>query len=65
MRDFVSVYEVARACQMALEIPAAAGMAINISSGQAMTVKEVAERAIAGINNDIRPAITCNNSGAA
>ncbi|PWU07217.1 MAG: nucleoside-diphosphate-sugar epimerase [Terriglobia bacterium] len=58
-RDFVSVYDVARACRMALETPAAAGMAINISSGQAMTVKEVAERTIAAIGrHDIKPAIT-------
>ncbi len=60
-RDFVSVYDVARACRMALETPAAAGLAINISSGQAMTVKEVAERTIAAIGcSRIQPAITGN-----
>jgi|SRR5579871_428821 len=58
-RDFVSVYDVARACRLALETPAAAGTAMNISSGQAMTVREVAERTIAAIGrHDIEPAIT-------
>lgn len=48
-RDFVSVYDVARACRLALETPAAAGRSFNISSGQPMTVKEVAERTVAAI----------------
>jgi dTDP-L-rhamnose 4-epimerase len=57
-RDFVSVYDVARACRRALESPAA-GLAINISSGEAMTVKQVAERAIAAIGcSHIEPAVT-------
>jgi len=60
-RDFVSVYDVARACRLALETPGAAGLAMNISSGQAMTVKEVAERTVAAIGcPEIRPAITGN-----
>src|SRR5947208_3106909 len=50
-RDFVSVYDVARACGLALETPSAAGQAINISSGQAMTVLEVAERTITAIGH--------------
>jgi dTDP-L-rhamnose 4-epimerase len=58
-RDFVSVYDVARACRMALETPEAAGLAMNISSGEAMTVKEIAERTITAIGRDgIEPAIT-------
>jgi dTDP-L-rhamnose 4-epimerase len=48
-RDFVSVYDVARACRLALESSDADGMAINISSGVAMTVKEVAQRTISAI----------------
>jgi dTDP-L-rhamnose 4-epimerase len=60
-RDFVSVYDVARAVHLALERPEAAGLALNISSGQAITVKEVAERTIAAIGrSDIQPAITGN-----
>lgn len=58
-RDFVSIYDVARACRLALESPAAAGRAINISSGRAMTVKEVATRTIRAIGRtDLEPEIT-------
>jgi len=60
-RDFVSVYDVARACRLALETPAAAGQAFNISSGLPMTVKEVAERTIRAIGHSrTEPAITGN-----
>ncbi|HEX6143326.1 MAG TPA: NAD-dependent epimerase/dehydratase family protein [Geminicoccaceae bacterium] len=41
-RDFVSVYDVARACRLALERPEAAGQAINVGSGIGRTVREVA-----------------------
>jgi dTDP-L-rhamnose 4-epimerase len=58
-RDFVSVYDVARAVRLALETPAAAGGAFNISRGQPMTVKECAERTVAAIGrSDIQPQIT-------
>jgi dTDP-L-rhamnose 4-epimerase len=43
-RDFVSVHDVARACRLTLERPAAAGHAINVGSGQAISIGEVAER---------------------
>jgi dTDP-L-rhamnose 4-epimerase len=60
-RDFVSVYDVASACRLALETPAAAGHAINISSGVAMTVAEAASRTIEAIGAaGIRPEITGN-----
>lgn len=45
-RDFVSVYDVASAVRLAIETPQAAGKAINISSGEAMTVAEIAEKTI-------------------
>lgn len=58
-RDFVSVYDVARAVRLALTSEQAAGKAINISSGKAMTVKEVAERTIRGLGiTDMKPEIT-------
>ena len=58
-RDFVSVYDVARACRLALETPAAAGRAFNISSGVPMTVLEVAERTVRAIGrSDIDPQVT-------
>jgi dTDP-L-rhamnose 4-epimerase len=41
-RDFVHVRDVARACRLALETPAAAGQVVNIGSGQSRTVLDVA-----------------------
>ena len=43
-RDFVSVHDVARACRLALETPAAAGQVLNVGSGRATTVREVADQ---------------------
>jgi dTDP-L-rhamnose 4-epimerase len=43
-RDFVSVYDVARACRLALETPGAAGLAFNIGSGEQQTVLGLAQR---------------------
>jgi dTDP-L-rhamnose 4-epimerase len=41
-RDFVSVYDVARACRLALERPDAAGRILNIGSGECVSVLEIA-----------------------
>jgi dTDP-L-rhamnose 4-epimerase len=41
-RDFVSVYDVAQACRLALEVPDAAYRVFNIGSGQGRTVASVA-----------------------
>jgi dTDP-L-rhamnose 4-epimerase len=58
-RDFVSVYDVARACRLSIEKSEAAGYAINISSGLPMTVAEVALRTVRAIGRgDIEPDIT-------
>ena len=43
-RDFVSVYDIARACRLAMEVDEAAGHVFNIGSGNAYTVREVADR---------------------
>jgi dTDP-L-rhamnose 4-epimerase len=43
-RDFVSVYDVAQACRLALETPEAAGQVFNVGSGHHFTVREVADR---------------------
>ena len=43
-RDFVSVHDVARACTLALERDEAAGRAVNVGSGESVTVREIAER---------------------
>jgi dTDP-L-rhamnose 4-epimerase len=57
LRDFVSVFDVARACRLALETPAAAGRAFNIGSGSPITVHEVAERMAQVLGTRIRPEI--------
>jgi dTDP-L-rhamnose 4-epimerase len=43
-RDFVHVADVARACRLALESPAAVDQVINIGSGQPIAIRDVAER---------------------
>ncbi|MEN3353562.1 MAG: dTDP-L-rhamnose 4-epimerase [Betaproteobacteria bacterium] len=44
LRDFVSVYDIAQACRLALETPAAAGEVFNVASGSVYTVCEIAHR---------------------
>ena len=57
-RDFVSVYDVARACRLALEVSQAAGEIFNVASGHAYTVREVAERMAAVLGKErIQPEI--------
>jgi dTDP-L-rhamnose 4-epimerase len=43
-RDFVSVYDIAQACRLAMQVPDAAGGVFNIGSGQPRTVLEIAQR---------------------
>jgi len=58
-RDFVSVYDVAAACRLAIETEAASGHAFNISSGEAATVKEVAAQTIRALGSqNLEPEIT-------
>ncbi len=58
-RDFVSVYDVARALRLALESPKAAGQAFNVGSGRRYTIRSVAQRMAAALGKDaIRPEIT-------
>jgi dTDP-L-rhamnose 4-epimerase len=58
-RDFVSVYDVASACRLAIESNRADGQAFNISSGQAMTVGEIARKTIRSLGSkDLEPEIT-------
>jgi dTDP-L-rhamnose 4-epimerase len=58
-RDFVSVLDVARACRLALESEHARGVAVNIGSGNAYTVRGIAERMAKVMRKDyITPEIT-------
>jgi dTDP-L-rhamnose 4-epimerase len=58
-RDFVSVYDIARACRLALEVDAAVGEVFNVGSGEPRTVREIAERIAAVVGKEhLAPEIT-------
>lgn len=57
-RDFVSVYDIARGVQLALEHPDAPDNVFNLGSGQAFTVREVAQKLAQVMGKDIEPEIT-------
>ncbi|MBV8816812.1 MAG: NAD-dependent epimerase/dehydratase family protein [Acidobacteriaceae bacterium] len=56
-RDFVSVYDVARACRLALETPEADGQVFNIGSGRQYKVSEVARKIAKVLDKHIEPEI--------
>ena len=57
-RDFVHVRDVARACRLALEKPAAIGETFNIGSGRALSVNQIAEHLARVLDkSDIEPVI--------
>ena len=59
LRDFVSVYDVARAARLALEVEAASGETFNIASGIQISIAELACRAIQALGiRGIQPEIT-------
>jgi dTDP-L-rhamnose 4-epimerase len=57
-RDFVSVYDVARACRLALETPEATGEVFNVASGKQYTIRELAVRMASALGKDIEPEVT-------
>ena len=58
-RDFVSVYDIARACRLAMETPEADGEVFNVGSGQSYTIQEVAEKMAEVMNKtELKPEIT-------
>lgn len=58
-RDFVSVTDVARACGLALDVPGAAGQVLNVGSGHAASVLEVARRLATALGReDVAPEVT-------
>ncbi len=58
LRDFVSVYDVARACRLALEAEKADGHVFNIASGRQITIRDLASRVAKVLDKDIQPEIT-------
>ena len=58
-RDFVSVYDVARALRLALETPGAAGQSFNVGSGRSASILEIADRMREVLDApDIEPQVT-------
>ncbi len=57
LRDFVSVYDLARACRLALEVSAAQDMVFNVGSGEAISVKDVARKLATVLGKKIDPEI--------
>lgn len=60
LRDFVSVYDIARACRLALEVDAAQNAIFNVGSGQSISIAEVAVRLARVLGKRIDPEITGN-----
>jgi dTDP-L-rhamnose 4-epimerase len=59
-RDFVSVRDIAQACRLALEVPAAEGQVFNVGSGQPYSVRDIAARLARVLNKEeIAPEVTC------
>ena len=56
-RDFVSVRDIAQACRRALVADAATGLAINVGSGRACTVRQVADLLAGVLGVPIEPEI--------
>jgi dTDP-L-rhamnose 4-epimerase len=58
-RDFVNVRDVVQACRLCLDPAAAADKVFNIGSGQAYSIRELAERMADALGkNDLEPNIT-------
>jgi len=58
-RDFVSVYDVARACRLAMETASATDEVINIGSGRSVTIREIAEGMASVLGQEqVRPMTT-------
>lgn len=58
-RDFVSVYDIARACSLALRVPEASGQVFNVGSGTALSVRDIAQRVAQAVNKPhLEPQIT-------
>jgi dTDP-L-rhamnose 4-epimerase len=58
MRDFVSVQDVVRANMLAMESSQADGMAINIGSGEPISIQEVAAELARAMDSDLAPELS-------
>jgi len=57
-RDFVSVHDVVQALLLAAQEEAAVGKALNVGSGRAVTVREVAETLARVLGSELEPEVT-------
>jgi dTDP-L-rhamnose 4-epimerase len=57
-RDFVNVKDVARAIVLALDTPEVSDTVLNIGSGEALTVREIAQVLAAALGSNVEPEIT-------
>jgi dTDP-L-rhamnose 4-epimerase len=57
-RDFVNVQDVAHAALLALDRPEIGDRALNVGSGQSLTVREIAAQLATALGSSIAPAIT-------
>jgi dTDP-L-rhamnose 4-epimerase len=58
-RDFVSVHDIANACRLAVDASAEITGTLNIGSGRAVSIRELAERACVALGrSDIAPEVT-------
>src|SRR5581483_287625 len=57
-RDFVSVHDIARACELALTEAGADGFAVNIGSGRSVTVLELAAKLAETLGKTIEPEVS-------
>jgi dTDP-L-rhamnose 4-epimerase len=58
-RDFVSVYDIARACRLALE-KKASDVVINVGSGNRFSIRQIAELAARALGKTIEPEVNGN-----
>ncbi len=58
LRDFVSVYDLAQACRLALEVEAAQDLVFNVGSGQSITITDVAKKLARVLGKNIDPEIS-------
>lgn len=58
-RDFVHVDDITRACRLALDAPDAVGHAINVGSGQPISIRDLAQEILYAMErDDLEPEVT-------
>jgi dTDP-L-rhamnose 4-epimerase len=58
MRDFVSVQDIVQCCLLAMERSGGDGMALNVGSGEPISIREVAATLADALETDVPPELT-------